>query len=126
MKARVVLMAAATLLALAACTEATTGGPTATTPATPVGGHHQAAQGQMCGGIAGIGCAENLYCSYPQSAQCGAGDQSGTCQTRPQACTRDYRPVCGCDDHTYGNACTAASAGVSVIHDGACAPSTTP
>lgn len=125
MKARVVMMAAAMLFALAACTEATTGGTTAT-PAPPPPVRTTAAQGQMCGGIAGIACAQGLYCSFPQSAQCGAADQSGTCQPRPQACTRDYRPVCGCDDHTYGNACTAAAAGVSVVHDGACttAPAT--
>jgi hypothetical protein len=125
MKPRLVMLAAM-LLALASCTEATTGGPTVTTPASTTNGRPAASEGQMCGGIAGVACAANLYCNYPQTAQCGAADQSGVCATKPQACTRDYRPVCGCDDHTYGNACTAAAAGISVAHDGACttAPST--
>lgn len=81
-----------------------------------------AGEGELCGGFAGIACATGLYCAYPRDAQCGAGDQSGVCAFRPDGCIQIYDPVCGCDGKTYGNACTAASNGVSVAHEGECAP----
>jgi hypothetical protein len=76
--------------------------------------------GDTCGGIIGAACPTGMYCAYPRNAMCGAADQLGTCQSRPEMCTMEFLPVCGCDDNTYSNACAAASAGVSVASDGAC------
>lgn len=44
----------------------------------------------------------------------------GSCQIRPQVCSKEYRPVCGCDFVTYGNACMARLNQTSILHLGAC------
>ena len=77
------------------------------------------AEGKLCGtrGVHGD-CSEGLYCAY--RSQCGATDSGGTCTKKPQACTREYVPVCGCDNRTYPNKCEAAHAGVSVARAGEC------
>ena len=77
----------------------------------------------VCGTIKGLSCPKGQYCDFGVG-QCKVADAQGTCKTKPTACTKEFRPVCGCDGKTYGNACTAAAEGVSIDHQGECAPPT--
>lgn len=72
----------------------------------------------QCGGIAGLPCDAGEYCKL-ETGQCCC-DIMGECEAIPDACTTDVQLVCGCDGVTYSNSCAAASAGVSVDHQGAC------
>lgn len=79
----------------------------------------------MCGGFAGIGCEEGFYCDFSDGtagspSSCGRTDQSGTCAVKPEICTQDFVPVCGCDGATHPNACAAHGKGVTVAQPGEC------
>jgi len=73
-----------------------------------------------CGGIAGAVCPAGMFCDFGALAQCGAADQTGLCQPRPQVCTTDCPGVCGCDGRFYCNACLAHSAGTDDSNKGDC------
>lgn len=73
-----------------------------------------------CGGRAGNPCTATQFCDFPDTAMCGYADATGVCRVRPELCTTEYAPVCGCNATTYSNACAAQLAGVDVLHDGGC------
>ena len=112
---RVLLITAALVLVLCSCGVRRIDDRPADT-----GSSRQAADGQVCGTIAGIGCAAGSYCAIEPGECLRLSDVSGVCQKKPQMCTQEYNPVCGCEGRTYPNACAASAVGVSVGATGAC------
>jgi hypothetical protein len=64
-------------------------------------------------------CRAEQFCSFMQ-----CGDVTGICEERPDVCSDDSTPVCGCDGITYWNDCLRRAAGIQAatpdecIHDG--------
>lgn len=79
-----------------------------------------AGAGKMCGGIAAVHCDDGLFCEMTANPICGAPDQDGICVEIPNMCTRQYKPVCGCNGVTYSNDCLRRTARASKLKDGRC------
>jgi Kazal-type serine protease inhibitor domain len=75
---------------------------------------------RRCGTRGGVQCSADQFCNFEPDKDCGGTDRGGVCETKAQVCTDIYKPVCGCDDHTYSSDCYAHAAGVSVKSDGMC------
>jgi len=68
-------------------------------------------------------CPATSYCDFGAN-DCGKGvrNLAGSCKARPEACTTQVDPTCGCDGHVYNNVCEAARVGHDVSDSGGCAP----
>jgi hypothetical protein len=95
-------------------------------------GERICACGGLCGPVANapgtcmppapVACRDNSACGATEYCEKRVGDcgGEGVCTPRPEICTRERDPMCGCDGMTYGNPCEASRAGVNVSARGAC------
>jgi hypothetical protein len=74
---------------------------------------------QSCGANQGRECPKGQYCD-PGPLGCAAEGFEGRCEIKPEICTLDWNPVCGCDGVTYGNDCQRRGAGVGLAYKGEC------
>ena len=63
-------------------------------------------------------CGRSTTCNFPDQVCSRCGRE--TCIDRPDNCTDDILPVCGCDGRTYPNECVALQHGVEKDYEGPC------
>jgi hypothetical protein len=80
---------------------------------------HDGACDAVCGGIAGVSCADGQICDLP-AGQCESADLQGHCRPRPDFCAEYIDLVCGCDGITYFNDCARLASGAQLAHFGPC------
>src|SRR6188768_1811867 len=73
-------------------------------PANPETGEGAVAQSEsdlvarrLCAGPEGLQCGANQYCNGVAVGKCPSKASYGVCAARPSICTKEFRPVCGCD-----------------------------
>ena len=77
-----------------------------------------------CGTLLAPACPDGSFCSTA-AGQCpsilgGLNTKGGVCKVKPDMCTQNVDPVCGCDGVDYSNECAASLKGVSIAAKGEC------
>ena len=97
------------------------GGSTAGSGGSTAGSGGSAGTGSNAKCSPSMPCGSDEYCDYSDQL-CGKSPYVGHCKTRPQGCSLNLQPACGCDGKVYGNACNAYAAGVDISNAGCPSP----